>query len=203
MDGLVIKCRRCSADIPVRPVSVINSSENPELKNELVDGKLFIRECPVCGERQLVRFPLLYHDPSEKLLVWLSDENPETEAQMKKAVVVEGMEGYSGRIVDTPGQLIEKIKIFDAGLDDIAMELCKFVTRQETGKDVDMLFFGFDGADNEITLTYPENGEMQMLRIGFNVYEDCAGIVVRNPELKKAAAGLTRVSRSWVESFIR
>ena len=203
MDGLVIKCRRCSADIPVRPVSVINSSENPELKNELVDGKLFIRECPVCGERQLVRFPLLYHDPSEKLLVWLSDENPETEAQMKKAVVVEGMEGYSGRIVDTPGQLIEKIKIFDAGLDDIAMELCKFVTRQETGKDVDMLFFGFDGADNEITLTYPENGEMQMLRIGFNVYEDCAGIAVRNPELKKAAAGLTRVSRSWVESFIR
>ena len=122
---------------------------------------------------------------------------------MKAAVAGEGFVGYNGRIVDTPGALLEKVKIFDAGLDDIALEMAKFITRQELGKDVDLLFFNLEGADNEITLTYPEDGQMQLVRIGFNVYEDCAGILLRNPDIKKSAAGLCRVDRGFVEAFLR
>ena len=202
MSDLHTVCRRCGAESSIPATSLINVSVNPDLKERLLSGELFIWECPECGERNLAVFPLLYHDPTEKIMLWLSDSQASTEEQMKRAIAVEGMEGYTGRIVDTPGALIEKVKIFDAGLDDIAVELCKYVTRQEMGKDVDLLFFGIDGADNEITLTYPENGEMQMLRIGFNVYEDCAAIVRRNPDMKKAATGLCRVGRSFVEGFL-
>ena len=59
-----------------------------------------------------------------------------------------------------------------------------------------------DGPDGEITLTYPEKGEMQMLVIGYNVYSDCAGIVDRNPILRESAKGLVRIDQPWVAQFI-
>ena len=42
-----------------------------------------------------------------------------------------------------------------------------------------------------------------MVAIGFNVYEDCRGIVSRNPEVSKAAAGFTRVDAVWLSRFFR
>lgn len=198
-----LKCPNCGKAFEVEAVAAINTERDPELKERLLSGELFIRECPHCGARTLAKFPLLYHDPSEKLMIWLSDGSADTEARMQAAVTGNDFEGYTGRIVDTPGALIEKVKIFDAGLDDISLEMAKFVTRKELGKDADLLFFGLDGADNEITLTYPEAGQMQMVRIGFNVYEDCAGILLRNPDIKKAATGLSRVNRQWIERFLR
>ena len=175
MAEIRITCTGCTHGLSFRTVSAVNTERDPELKGKLLSGELFLAECPRCGRRNLVRHPVLYHDPAEKVMVWLSDGSSDTEARMQAAAGEDGFEGYTGRIVDTPGQMIEKVKIFDAGLDDIALEMAKFVTRQELGKDVDLLFFSLDGADNEITLTYPEAGQMQMLCIGFNVYEDCAG----------------------------
>lgn len=203
MDSVQVVCSRCGKAFRTEGVPLINTEGSPELKEKLLSGELFLRECPHCGARNLARWPLLYHDPAEKVMVWLSDGSADTEARMKAAVAGEDFAGYNGRIVDTPGALLEKVKIFDAGLDDIALEMAKFITRQELGKDVDLLFFNLEGADNEITLTYPEAGQMQLVRIGFNVYEDCAGILLRNPDIKKSATGLCRVDRGFVEAFLR
>lgn len=193
-------CSRCGKTFEVEAVPAVNAERDPAGKEKILGGELFVHECPHCGARNLVAFPLLYHDPAARLMIWLSDGNPGTEDRMREALSAEGPEGYTLRIVDSPGQLIEKIKIFDAGLEDVAMELCKFVTRQELGKDTDLLFFGLDGADNEITFTYPEKGEMQLVRVGFNVYEDAAAIIRRNPDIKKDASGLCRIGRAWMEA---
>ena len=61
---------------------------------------------------------------------------------------------------------------------------------------------GIEGPDHEITFAYPENGQMQMVQVGFNVYEDAAGIVRRNPSLAEAAKGLVRIDRDWMERFL-
>ncbi len=203
MDSVQIVCNRCGKAFPVEGVPLINTDGSPELKEKLLSGELFLRECPHCGARNLAKWPLLYHDPAEKVMIWLSDGSADTEARMKAAVAGEEFEGYSGRIVDTPGILIEKVKIFDAGLDDVPMEFCKFVTRQEMGKDADLKFLRTDGADNDIIFTYPEAGQMQLLSVGFNVYEDCCAIVGRNPVITEGLKGLVKVDREWVEQFLR
>lgn len=184
-----VVCSKCGHIHEIDAYPSINVAEAPELKAKAMSGELFAWQCPRCGTVNLASYPVLYHDPSENLLLVLSTAPINAEACP---------EGYVGRQVGSVGEFIEKLKIFDAGLDDIVMEMCKFVTLQELGKDVGLKFYRIDGADSEITFTYPENGRMEMLSVGFNVYEDCASILRRNPQLKAAASGLARIDRSWL-----
>ena len=197
-----VRCSRCGGEEEMPAYSIINTKENPELKQQLLEGKLFIWNCSRCGTDNLVKYPLLYHDPEQKLLLWLSDGIPEVEAKMMETIAEEeGLQDYTARIVDTPGEMMEKIKIYDAGLEDIPMEICKYVITQELGKEVDFKFFRMEGADHRILLTYPENNEMQVLGTNFSVYEDAAGIVRRNPDL--SVEGLVRVDSKWLSHHIR
>lgn len=202
-NNILLSCSRCGEKTAVSVPRSLNVREQPELKEEVRSGRLFVRTCPHCGTPNLIRTPFLYHDPDLRLMVWLSDGNAETERKMAAAVQAEaGLSDYTLRIVDTPGDLVEKINIAEAGLDDIAVEICKYVTRQELGRDVDLRFYRMEGADHDLTLAYPEKGQMQMVGIGFNVYEDSAAILGRNPELKRKATGLVRVDRRWLAQFL-
>ena len=53
-----------------------------------------------------------------------------------------------------------------------------------------------------MTFTYPKGSDMEMIAVGFNVYEDCAGIVRRNPEMRRAAEGLVCIDREWLAQFV-
>ena len=106
-------------------------------------------------------------------------------------------EGLVCRQVSEVGALIEKVKIFDAGLDDLAMEICKEITCREMGQDLDLKFLGITGADGEITLTYPKDGQMQMLQVPHNVYASAQAILSRNPGL--VPQGLAKVDSNYVK----
>lgn len=186
-------CEGCGSETRREFFSSVNVGEKPELKEAISSGDYFVWECPGCSHKNLIGGPFLYTDPLLKLVVLLS----------KDAVASEGeISGYTARQVRTVGELIEKIKIADAGLDDVAVELCKYVTLQELGKEVELKFFRTDGPDQDITLTYPENGKMEMIQIGFNVYQDCCGILARNPSVCEAAKGLVRVDKEFIGRFI-
>lgn len=204
-------CRFCGKTHPVEIRSSVNVSETPDLKAKVKDGSLFIWECPYCGAHNLINAPMLYHDPSERLMIWLCGTAAQDGDAQRTLTALEEMfrtdetlKDYTARLVDSIGDLIEKVGVFDAGLDDVVMEMCKYVTRMESGKPLAGLrFVSLSGADNEITLTYPDNGRMEMLAIGFNVYEDCAGIVRRNPVMTERAHGLVKVDGEWISSFFR
>ena len=191
-------CARCGGHSPIKVCSSVNTAENPELKEEVRNGRAFVWECPACGTANVANRPFLYTDPELKIILLL------TGGLNGEALSSSGeVQGYTTRQVTSVGELIEKIKIFEAGLDDVAIEMCKYVTLQELGKEVDLKFFKMDGADQEIILTYPGNGQMEMLQIGFNVYQDCCGILSRNPAIAEKAKGLVRVDQAWLSNFIR
>jgi hypothetical protein len=66
----------------------------------------------------------------------------------------------------------------------------------------EMKFFRMDGADNTITFSFPQDGKMQLAEVGFNVYEDCRGILGRNPSVKEDP-GFALVDAAWVARFFR
>lgn len=189
-------CAKCGKRFEVQAYSSVEVDETPEgqaLKEKVVCGELFIRECPGCGNRFVLREPFVYCDRSGKLLICITDS----------PIKAGTPDGWTARIVPDVGSLIEKIKIFDAGLDDIAVELCKFVTVSELGKDVRLKFLQLEGADNDMVFSYPGESGMEMLSVGFNVYEDSRGILSRNPAMSEDVAGLSRVDADWLAKFIR
>lgn len=208
-------CMNCGQLHEVEVWNRINVRENPELKERVKDGSLFTWECPHCGKPNLIRTQTLYHDPDNHLMIWMLPDGVLSEAQEKAlesqlAAISDSLEGYTLRRVDGIGTLIEKVNIFDAGLDDCVIEMCKHVTRMEMAQnasvkldpDTPFKFFRMDGADNDLVLSYPKEGHMEALKVGFNVYEDCAGIIRRNPSVKPDP-GFSRIDPRWVARFFR
>ena len=63
-------------------------------------------------------------------------------------------------------------------------------------------FLRLEGADNDLVLAFPLEGQMQVVNVGFNVYEDARGILARNPSVKPAE-GFAQVDQDWIEQFFR
>ena len=209
-------CSRCGEKTEITIYKSINISENPELKEKIRNGSLFIWECPHCRQANLARYETLYHDPDRRLMVWMVSNDNISETQMQAiANHTKAMGGYTLRLVDNMGGLMEKVLINDAGLDDVVIEMCKFVTKMEmAGKmeksaaasfiDTPFHFYRLRGEDDGrlITFMYPADGGMTGVDIGYNVYEDCQGIVERNPHIKPGS-GFERIDASWLNSIMK
>lgn len=188
------RCLHCSKSFEPQLPPTVNVGRQPELKEAVLSGEFFLRKCPHCGELNLVKGDFLYLDPGKELLLCMSDSKFNAAGEVP---------GYVCRQVSSVGELIEKIKIFDAGLDDVAIEMCKLVTTQELGKDVELKFYKLDGADNELVFAYPQDAKMEMVAVGFNVYEDCRGILGRNPAILDSVKGLVKIDRTWLSRFFQ
>ena len=188
-----MQCRSCSKEYSVPFNGIINVGSDPDLRARVASGEFFLHECPFCGTKNLIPVQsCLYHDALNKVMIVFSPLSLKME---------DVPQDYTCRLVGSIGELIEKVKIFSASLDDVVIEMCKYVLRGELKKDVELKFVGISGADSEMTFTYPQNSQMEMIAVGFNVYEDCAGIVRRNPELHEAARGCVKVDKDWLKKF--
>ena len=209
-------CTKCGQDNIIKVYKSINVADSPDLKDKVKDGSLFLWECPHCGQVNLAKYDTLYHDPARKLMVWMVQDDNISETQMQAiANHTRAMGGYTLRLVDNMGGLMEKVLINDAGLDDIVIEMCKFVTKMEMAgkmeKSAAATFMGTpfhfyrirgEGDDRLITFMYPSDGTMKGVDIGYNVYEDCTGIVERNPHIKPGS-GFERIDASWLNSIMK
>ena len=210
-------CSRCGQQHKVTVYRSINISENPELKAKVHDGSLFQWECPHCGQVNLARYETLYHDPEARLMIWLIPEGEISETQMQAITMhTKAMGGYTLRRVNDMGSLMEKVLISEAGLDDVVLEMCKYVTRMEMlQKNVSaeqkeefmasvFHFYRSEGEGEEriLTFMYALDGQMLGVNVGWNVYQDCAGILERNPQICPAE-GFARIDSDWLTSLVR
>ncbi len=207
-------CSKCGEQHKVTVYRSINVADNPELKAKVTDGSLFLWECPHCGQVNLAKYETLYHDPVKKVMFWLVPQGEISETQMQAITMhTKAMGGYTLRRVDDMGTLMEKVLITEAGLDDVVLEMCKYVTKLEmvqksvpAGQKDEFMesVFHFYRAEGEgdgriLTFMYALDGQMQGVNIGMNVYQDCAGILERNPQIKPAE-GFGRIDAGWLSS---
>lgn len=205
-------CSKCGEKQVIRIYRSINVSEDPQLKEKVRNGSLFLWECPHCGQVNLAKYETLYHDPVARLMVWLLPEGEISQEQMKAITMhTKAMGGYTLRRVADMGSLMEKVLIHDAGLDDVVLEMCKYVTKMEmiskiTGRDnqealmkAKFNFYRIEGEGDQrvITLMFPQNGQMSGVNIGWNVYQDCEGILSRNPHVNPGD-GFVCVDSDWL-----
>lgn len=123
-----VGCARCGKMFSVLLYPAIDIRQMPWAKSRLLNCTFFRHRCPSCGTANEFCYPTLYHDRKAKLMVKLHVmEIPEYERIPfpLPPPCRGGVRQYCFREVVGPGELAEKIRIFDAGLNDFKIEAVK------------------------------------------------------------------------------
>lgn len=126
-----LNCPRCGTENQVTVWDSVNVTLDPDLKEQVMKGELFEHRCPACAFTGGIAHPCLYHDMDRNLLIYLippqgDGGNGDLASMGADSFPAEMVVGYTMRRVATADRLREKIMIFDLGLDDRVIELCKW-----------------------------------------------------------------------------
>ena len=64
-----IRCSACGQPFPATVHAYVDAGEEPQLKQQLLTGRLHAIQCPHCGTMNNIAAPMLYHDPTKELLI--------------------------------------------------------------------------------------------------------------------------------------
>ena len=115
-----IICPQCGESQKYRLFASINAKENPELKRRVLDETLFDWRCTRCNYFAAMAYSFLYTDPDAGYIICVT---PAGEGSVTEPT--QEIQDFTKRSVRNLAELKEKILIFDAGFDDVAVELVK------------------------------------------------------------------------------
>ena len=198
-----IKCPKCGQLHDICVWSSITVSDSPDLKKDLLAGKINMLRCDICGQIALLPNPLLYQDEEKKLLISFV---PATDKELNKKLFsdlkenfkkndeIQKYSDYNLRFVSDFNMLLEKILVFDAGLHDKVTELIKLlILSQEPEKaESRTAAFGKKDADGlEFLVRDNSDGRCYTSRVPMSTYDTLYS------ELKNS--GIKYKSFNWEE----
>ena len=153
------ECDKCHRKIPFTMIHSFNTALNPELKEDVLNLKAFRIRCPDCGQETLLKYNFLYHDMTRQYMIkviWDRNKLSETDPSPLKKIFPENQPAeykYRFRKVFGYWQMLEKIRIFDAELNDYAVEVIKSFIRRKAHipDDLELRFTGV--RDGELIYT--------------------------------------------------
>jgi hypothetical protein len=149
-----VTCPQCGHSQDFLTWPSLNVSLDPDEKPRLLSGELHRFICGKCSAQTEVSYPLLYHDMERKLMVYNLEEG-ETPEELPDGILggLLGImrESYTFRQVHSRNELVEKIHIADAGLDDRVVEIFKIILRGQNAEvsEGDLYFSNIQNAPNE------------------------------------------------------
>ncbi len=160
-----VGCPGCGAAVHTQMWPGVCAQGNPGLRESLLEESMFDWQCPECGYRAQFVYPCLYHDREKKFMVYLVPNG--SSGEFRPVDVGEKfpqLAGVKKRVVSTPAEMKEKILIFEAGLDDFAVELVKYalagVLEKKYGKKAVRGYF-YSTDEEEIRFTFFPEGEKE------------------------------------------
>jgi hypothetical protein len=164
-----IECPRCKVRTPWVHHASVNVAQDPALRLKLLDQSFYRFTCPGCDLAVPVLSPLLYHDMKRQLMVQLAPEGCGFDGEAvdgpQRAMgpaVWDTVAAITTRVVKTPNALNEKIKVFEAGLDDRAIECLKMrLLVQHAAQFRGELFFNEVRADGALAFVQLVDGKQE------------------------------------------
>lgn len=183
-----INCPHCNEENEVILWEKVNVDMNPDLKEKLFAETINNMKCKSCNYVSRIDIPLYYNDTKRKFFIYLVPDFPIDKkeednllANLKAETLNILDSGYDNkkRAVFEYYNLLEKILIFDADLDDRVVEGCKILARTQL-----KLMEGraaFAGLENdEITFNFFEKEDKEAKK-SFSVpkamYDEIATII--------------------------
>lgn len=122
-----LTCPYCQHQQRFEVYPQINVSNEPALKNMVMNFELFKDQCESCSNIIPLAYQTMYHDFDQKLLVFLDPTQQLSASEVDDMIEKEfgELSDYTIRLVSTPDELKEKIMLRDSHIDDRVLELMK------------------------------------------------------------------------------
>ena len=157
-----IICPVCKKKSIVRVWDSVNVDINPEIKEDILSSKFCHSICPCCNAEINCVNGFLYHDMKHRYMVGI--EHDYTTALL----MTDCPYGYRFRRVKDINGLIEKINIFELGLNDIVIESVKKIVVEKSNIHSKLRFCTIENNDMIFMLAdQPAKG----IFIPFRVYD--------------------------------
>lgn len=213
-----VQCPVCGTTGEFEMWTSLNTQLNPEKKEQLLSGALFQYICPHCGKSFNIDYPMLYHQMEDQIMIYyvvqeediqmveeqFRGEFGDEETEITK-VLKEDMNSYLYRIVGSQRELMEKIRIFDAGKDDRVVELVKRIISDAVADknpeqgDVNLYYLEEEG--ESLFVAVNSKGVLGTVPIPNGMYEDMAeGLQEKLPDLRSRSE--FRIDRDWASKAL-
>ena len=168
-----IKCPDCNCENKITYWQSVNVDTDPGTRELVKNGKLFEVKCKKCKKIFDVEYSFLYHDIINKFMIWYYPYGEynleEEEKKINKEIDIRLYDNL--RVLEGRKTLLEKIRIFEDGLNDIIIEvikqiICLNVEEEQieifySEKKDDLLYFALS---NGFTATYPYSSYLDALK---------------------------------------
>ena len=200
MEKQTVTCPKCGKEIEFTMWRSFNNMMDNAM-SDIISGKLFEIECKNCGLKTHINYPILVNDMEHNVMIYYvfpeeTEGVEETFESQKK--------WYTGklRIVTDMASLIEKVAIFNDGLDDRVIELLKeeylsLVQDQLAGKAVESMYY-HTGEKPCFEIVY--DGRTGYIEISMDLYEEIKEAYFGTEELSKDDE--VYVDRDWAGLFL-
>lgn len=172
-----VKCPKCGELTEVTVWQSVTSADSPDLKDDILKGKLNMFVCAKCAHTALMPEPMLYTDAEKKLMITFAPCSDEASKAIlfnkiketsKESGELDGLDDYNLRFVTAYNELMEKILIFDSGLQDKAVEMLKLLVLMQEPEKMEQricMFGKKDGEEIEIMVQDKSDGKLYTSRI--------------------------------------
>jgi hypothetical protein len=183
-----INCPHCNEENEVILWEKVNVDMNPDLKEKLFAETINNMKCKSCNYVSRIDIPLYYNDAKRKFFIYLvpdfpidkkEEDNLLTNLKAETLNILDSGYDNRKRAVFEYYNLLEKILIYDADLDDRVIEGCKILARTQLKlMEGRAAFAGIEG--DQITFNFFEKEDKEAKKL-FSVpkamYDEVAKII--------------------------
>lgn len=214
MANVVVKniaCPKCSESTEAKLYMSINATNEPTLRSDVLDERLFKFRCTACGHEARLTYPVLYNDMRNRFMVYLIPEIDRFQLEdVELEQKYERLKGIRKRIVSDFNSFKEKVFIFESGLDDMAVEITKLVVSEMVAKkhelpNVDEGYLSmYDREKNTMGFTFfvGKNHEPYVQSARLEIYGKAVTIVNEMAIKDRKLTGFIKVDREWAQNVL-
>ncbi|MDO4280327.1 MAG: CpXC domain-containing protein [Peptococcaceae bacterium] len=205
----MIECMACKKEGAFDFYPVVNTMVSADLKARVKNYEIFKFTCPHCGSEQFVNYSFLYHDVKHRVLVYYCQDEEDAARAEAQCAETACEAGYRRRVVMGADNLVEKVRIFDAALDDRVVEIYKILLFGEMrgqllmlvgGENVETVFLD-EHADGTLYFVFVA-GNQAVAEVQFDrgVYQEVARRYKK--ALENISAETLVVDQDWAFDFL-
>ncbi len=162
----------CENMVEIEVPTEVDLAESEEAARAIREGSFLSVTCPKCGKLLKPEFPVRIIDSAKGIEIFLIPE-------LDRASFLLGRSKHRvknsehGRVVIGYAELVEKLAILDAGLDDRVIEMIKYYLSQKVEDDanLEIYFRGREGEKLVFHILGLREDEVGVSNIAFALYE--------------------------------